>query len=57
MTGTNKIVLNSASMNAAMQEWCDAHLKDKVRVADVSYISQECVFAVKVEAIKAKEAA
>lgn len=55
MTGTNKIVLNCASMNAAMQEWVDAHMKDKVRVMDVSYNDLECTFQVRVDSVKAKD--
>lgn len=49
MIGQNEMRLNCSSMKEAMQEWIDAHFKDKQRVTDVSWNSQFSQFVVRVE--------
>lgn len=51
----DEIRMTGTDMNAAMQEWVDAHMKDRHTVTSVSWNSPMCQFVVKVEASTAPE--
>lgn len=60
MRGINKIILNTATMMEAVQEYLDKRSKDEKRqvvVKDISYTTLEREFTVKVESVEEFEEA
>lgn len=49
MIGANKLILNKATVNQALQDWVDKHLADKPKVEDVLWVASESAFHIKVD--------